>query len=248
MIESWLYAIISVIIVSLVSLIGLATISVKMENLRKVLLFLVSFSAGALLGGAFIHLLPEIAEEAGFGWTAGLYVLVGILVFFIIEKFVHWRHCHIPTCKTHPHHLATMNLVGDALHNFIDGLVIAGAYVVNVTLGITTTVAVLLHEIPQEIGDFGVLLYAGYSRKKALLYNFMIALTAVMGAIIGLVLASQFANITHFLIPFTAGGFIYIATADFIPELKKEVAPWKSALQLLGLVLGIGIMLLLIFL
>jgi len=248
MIQVWLYSIISVFIVSLISLVGLATISIKMEKLKKILLFLVSFSAGALLGGAFLHLLPEISEEIGFGWLTGIYVLCGILIFFIIEKFIHWRHCHIPTCKNHPHHLAAMNLIGDASHNFIDGLIIAGSYMLNVSLGVTTTVAVILHEIPQEIGDFGVLVYSGYSRKKALTFNFLIALTAVVGAVAGLLLATRFENITHFLVPFTAGGFIYIATADLIPELKKEVVLWKSLIQLFGLILGIIIMLFFTFL
>jgi zinc and cadmium transporter len=119
---------------------------------------------------------------------------------------------------------------------------------VNVALGITTTIAVILHEIPQEMSDFGVLVYAGYTRKKAILSNFLIALTAVFGAILGLVLSARFGNITHFLVPFTAGGFIYIATADLIPELKKEVALSRSAIQLLGIVLGIAVMFLFIFL
>jgi zinc and cadmium transporter len=238
----WFHSLIAVLAVSLLSFVGVLFVAVNLEKLRKILLFLVSFAAGGLLGGALIHLLPEAVEEAGLTINVSLAVLVGILSFFVLEKFVHWRHCHVPTCDDHPHPLAVMNLVGDGFHNFMDGMVIAVSFMVSASLGIATTLAVVLHEIPQEIGDFGVLIHAGYSRVKALAFNFLIALTAVLGVVVALTLQDQIPGLTQFLIPFTAGGFIYIAGADLIPELKKETEIKKSMVQLLGLFLGIGVM------
>lgn len=242
MVDTWLYTIISVIITSLISLIGIITLAINMGLLKKILLFLVSFSVGALFGDAFIHLLPEAIEEHGFTLNTSLSILTGILIFFILEKFIHWRHCHIPTSKEHPHPFAFMNLIGDGLHNFIDGLVIGGSYLVSVPVGIATTLAVILHEIPQEIGDFGILMHGGFSRAKALLFNFVSALVAIAGAIVSLVIGAKISNYSTFLLPFTAGGFIYIAGSDLIPELHKECVPKKSLLQMLALLLGIGIM------
>ena len=244
MLEVWLYSIISVLIVSMISLVGIFTIAIKLEKLKKFLLFFVSFSVGALFGGAFIHLLPEAVEKYGVKTEIFLSVLLGIIVFFLVEKIIHWRHCHIPTSKEHPHPFAIMNLVGDSVHNFIDGLVIAGSYIASIPLGITTTIAVALHEIPQEIGDFSVLVHGGFSRAKALLVNFLTALTAVLGAIISLAIGAAYENYLMFLLPFTAGGFIYIAGTDLIPELHKETMLSKSMVQLIGVLLGIGVMLL----
>jgi zinc and cadmium transporter len=241
MLEIWIYSIASVIIVSLISLIGMFTLSVSMTNMRKILLFLVSFAAGALFGDAFIHLLPEAVESAGFGLSISIYVILGIAVFFIVEKFIKWRHCHIPTSREHPHPIAYMNLVGDGVHNLIDGILIAASFLVNMQIGITTTIAVILHEIPQEIGDFGILLYSGFTKKKALLFNFFTALTAIIGAIFVL-LIGQNIDTTVFLVPFAAGGFIYIAGTDLIPELHKEVRLLKSFVQFVAFLLGIAIM------
>lgn len=207
---------------------------------------MISFSAGALLGDAFIHLLPELVEEIGFTLKLSLYVLTGIAASFIVEKVIHWRHCHHPTTQNHPHPFAWMNLFGDAAHNLIDGLIIGAAYLVNIPVGIATTLAVILHEIPQEIGDFGILLHGGFSKKKALLLNFATALTAFLGVTVALILGAYVENITHFLIPFAAGGFIYIAAADLIPELHKEVKVSRSLIQFALFVLGIALMLLLL--
>jgi zinc and cadmium transporter len=240
-----IYVLASVFIVSLVSFVGLFFLSLRSEMLNKLTLFLISFSAGTMLGGALIHLLPESVEKFGSSKTVWFGVLAGLLVFFVLEKIVCWRHCHIPTSNKHPHHLGVMNLVGDGLHNFIDGVVIAGTFMIDAHLGFVTTMAVVVHEIPQEIGDFGVLIYAGYSRKKALILNFSIALMAMGGALITLLIGPKIGQLADFILPFTAGGFIYIATADLIPELKKEPGIQQSIKQLLGIILGITLMLLL---
>ena len=244
----WLYALASVLLVSLISFVGIFTISLKLERLKKIVLYMVSFAAGALFGDAFIHLLPEIVEEAGFGLNIASYILFGIIFSFVVEKLIHWRHCHIPTSKDHPHPVALMNLFGDSVHNFIDGLILGASYLVSIPVGIATTIAIILHEIPQEIGDFGVLIHGGFTRAKALGFNFLTALTAVLGTLVSLALARYTEHLTLFLIPFAAGSFIYIAGSDLIPELHKEFRVKKSLLELLTFVLGIGVMALLLLL
>lgn len=244
----WIYSLVSVLIVSLISFVGVLTLSIKADKLKKILLYMVSFSAGALFGDAFIHLLPEIIGEFGFGVNISIYVLLGIGLSFIIEKFIHWRHCHIPTSEEHIHPFALMNLFGDGVHNFIDGLIIGASYLASIPVGIATTIAVILHELPQEIGDFGVLLHGGFSKGKALFFNFVTALTAVFGAVVALLIGSFTENITIFLVPFAAGTFIYIAGSDLIPEIHKEVEVKKSLLQFIAIVLGVLVMLLLLFL
>lgn len=243
----WIYSLLSVAIVSLISLVGILTLSIKIERLKKILIYLISFSAGALIGDAFIHLLPEIVEESGgFGIGTSLYIISGILISFVIEKFIHWRHCHLPITTEHKHPFAWMNLFGDSIHNLIDGMIIAAAYLVSIPVGIATTIAVVLHEIPQEIGDFGVLIHGGFSVKKAVLLNFLTALTAVFGTVAVLILGAHTENVASFLVPFAAGNFIYIASTDLIPELHKETAVSKSIVQLVSFVLGVCIMLLLL--
>ncbi len=241
-----LYILISVVLVSLVSLIGIISLMLSKKRLSGILLFLVSLSAGTLFGGAFIHILPEAVEKQGFTLTLSLLVLLGILVFFILEKIIHWQHsCHSEHPLTHeekPHHLGMMNLVGDGLHNFIDGLVIAGSYLVSVPAGIATTIAVIVHEVPQELGDFGVLLYSGFSKTKALCFNFISAAIAIVGAVTGIILGTKWEPFVSLILPFAAGGFIYIAGTNLIPELHKECDWKKSIWHLFAFVLGIVLM------
>lgn len=246
MFNVWVYALVSVVIVSLISLVGIFTFAMNERRLEEILIYMISFSAGALFGDAFIHMLPEAVKANGFTVSISLYVLSGIAFSFVVEKLIHWRHCHHPTTKSHPHNFAMMNLFGDAMHNFIDGLIIGASYLLSFPVGIATTVAVILHEIPQEIGDFGVLLYGGYSKGRALFMNFLIALTAVLGVVVALLLNNFMTGLTTFLVPFAAGSFIYIAGSDLIPELHREVRPSRSILQLLTFILGVGIMLLMI--
>ncbi len=245
--ESFLLAIGSVILVSLISLVGVLVISVKERLLKTPLLYLVGFSAGALLGNAFIHLLPE-AAEAGFSVEISLYVLSGIIVSFAVEKIVRWRHCHVPISKSHPHPFAYMNLFGDAVHNFIDGLIIGASYLASIPAGIATTVAVIFHEIPQEIGDFSVLLHGGFTKKKAVALNFIVALTAVLGAAVALFFGSLIEGSITFLVAFAAGGFVYIAAADLIPELHRKISVKSSIAEIIVITIGIFVMYGLLFL
>jgi len=243
----WIYSLLSVFIVSLIALVGIATLSVKVDKLKKFLIYMVSFSAGALMGDAFIHLLPELAEE-GLTLNYSITILAGVLIFFSLEKVVHWRHCHMPITKSHIHPFAYMNLIGDSLHNFIDGLIVAGSYLISIPAGIATTIAVILHEIPQEIGDFGVLVHGGFTKGRAIFLNFITALTAVLGAIFALVLSSYVPNIEGYLISLAIGGFLYIAGSDLIPELHKETKISVSLIQILTFILGIIVMMALLLL
>ncbi|HLC64622.1 MAG TPA: ZIP family metal transporter [Candidatus Nanoarchaeia archaeon] len=237
----WAYSLISVVIVSLLSFIGLLTFSMHPKRLKKILIYMVSFSAGALFGDAFFHLLPESTLD-GMAFRVSLSVMSGIVLSFIVEKVIFWRHCHLPTTKEHPHPFAIMNLVGDSVHNFIDGIIIGASYIAGIEVGIATTLAVVLHEIPQEIGDFGILLYGGFSKSKALMYNFLTAITAVAGAVLALVLSRSVEGVTTFLIPFSAGTFIYIAGSDLIPELHKEANTKKSLLEIGTFCAGVLVM------
>lgn len=245
---AWIYSTVSVFLISLVSLIGVLALSPNRDRLAKLTLFLVSFAVGGLFGDAFIHLLPESFQELGTNLSVSLYVISGILIFFVLEKFLRWRHCHIPTSEEHMHPLATINLVGDAVHNLIDGMLVGASYMVSLPIGIATTLAVIMHEIPQEVGDFGVLIHAGLSVKKALALNFLSALTAMLGVILAIVLGSEIEGFSLSLLPIAAGGFLYIAGSDLIPELHHEVKVLRSLLQFVMILLGVGVMALLIFL
>jgi len=236
----WIYSLLSVFAVSLMSLVGVFFLGFNHKKLDKILIYFISFSAGALFGDVFIHLIPETAEKLGFGLDLSLYILLGIIIFFILEKFINWQHCHHPG---HVHTFSYMVLVGDGFHNFLDGLIITASYIISVPVGIATTVAVVLHEIPQEIGDFGVLLSGGFSKGKALLLNFGSALLALVGALVALLLSGVAGGIELILVPIAAGGFIYIAGADLIPELHKHSSSFvKSLLQLIAFVVGVGVM------
>lgn len=228
--------IISTFIVSLLSLVGILSLLLKEKVLLKALSYLVSLSAGGLMGGAFLHLIPEAliqspAEQVFF------YLLVGFFIFFIIEKVMYWRHCHEGHCPVHT--FAYMNLIGDGIHNFIDGVIIALSFVVNINLGIITTLIIMMHELPQEIGDFGVLIYGGFKRGKALFFNFISAITAIIGGVFGYYLLSFAGNLVGFLLSFAAGGFIYIAASDLTPEIRKETDVKKSLVSFIIFAIGV---------
>ncbi len=244
MVQIYFYTLVSVLIVSAVSLIGIVTLGIKQNFLQKILHYLVSFSAGALLGDVFIHVIPEISET-GFTPMIGMYFLIGIVVFFLLEKYILWNHSHDGDHNESVHSLVYISMVGDSLHNFIDGLVIAASFIVSVPLGIAATIAVVLHEIPQEIGQFAILIHGGWSKGKALLYNFVSALTSVIGALIVLIFAQQI-QAPQLLLSFAGASFIYLSMSDIIPELHKEKSPVKSFWQIISFVIGVLVMALLL--
>jgi zinc and cadmium transporter len=238
---TWTLTLVALLIVSSLSLLGSVTLTVRFEKVRAGLVLIVPFAAGALLGDAWLHIIPEIAESsAGFDFAASVMVVGGIVMFFVLEKVLHWHHSHFPHEETlHP--LAVSNLVGDGLHNFVDGAIVAGAFAVSTPLGIATTVAVALHEIPQELGDFGILILAGLRPRRALMMNFLSGLAAVLGGVLTLLWLSP-DSVERVLLPLSAGAFIYIASTDLIPELHKEPEPLKSLVQVGALVLGLLVM------
>jgi zinc and cadmium transporter len=224
------------ILVSVISLIGILTFAIKKALFDRILILVVGFAAGALIGGAFLHLLPEAllrleSEQVFF------YSLIGFSVFFLMERYFHWRHCHEGVCDIHA--FTYLNLIGDGVHNFTDGLIIAASFITDFRLGVITTLAVIFHEVPQEMGDFGILVYGGFSKSKALLFNFICALAAILGALIGYALSAVTENISLFLISFTAGGFIYIAASDLIPELHRQKDTKRANIAFITFILGL---------
>jgi len=234
--------VLATIIVGLVSFIGIVVIFNDKKNPR-VIKALISLSAGSLLAVAFLDLLPEAIENssASPGFLLGV-TLLSIIIFFVFERAIHWHHCHceehgIPASKEKKS-LIYINLTGDAIHNLIDGFLIAAAFMIDAKLGVVVTLAVILHEIPQEIADFGVLLYAGLSRVKALTYNFFIALTAIGGALLFYFFGSSFESAIPIMAAFAAGNFIYLATADIIPELHHESKTKNIVANSIWLIVG----------
>ena len=236
---SLLYIILACFLITLCVWVAVIFLYFREETLHKIILFLVSLSAGALMGGAFLHLLPEASQEIEID-KLYLIVLFSFVFFFFMEKLLFWRHCHKEDCQIHT--FGYMNLFGDALHNFIDGLIIASTFLVDFNLGIATTIAIALHEIPQEIGDFGVLIHAGFKRKKALILNYVVAFTVVLGGIAGYFLSYVINDVIPYLLPFAAGGFIYIAASDLMPEIRKETNIKRSINSFAIFILGIVLM------
>lgn len=232
-----LQILIAVLIVSLISIIGIF-IFLKEKFLKRILFFLVSFAAGTLLGAAFLDLLPEALED-GFNKNIPILILIGILSFFILEKFLYWHHHHTGHEQEEVHGFTYLNIIGDGIHNFLDGAVIAISFMNSTSLGIVATIAIIAHEIPQEISDFAVLIYGGFSRAKALIYNFLTALTAVIGALLAYFYSSYITNSSIYLTSFAVGGFVYIAGTDLIPEIQKETDLKKSFMQFVLMVFGI---------
>jgi len=222
-------AFLSVAAVGAVSLAGLLTFSMSELRVRRLATFFVSFAVGALLGDTFIHLVPEIFADARGpdALRASLLILAGMLLFFIVEKLLrhehgllHRHHHHEPIARPE---LAGVNILGDAIHNYIDGLLIGASWLASPELGISTTLAVLLHEIPQEIGDFGILIHSGLTVRQATLLNLGSAAVAILGTATAIVAgAVAHERVIELLVPVTAGGFVYIATADLIPELQHD--------------------------
>lgn len=244
------YPLISVIIVSLISLVGVLPFLLHKEVNKQVLIFLLSMSVGVLLATVFMDFLPEVFSHT---YTLGtvLWILGGFVVMFVLEKFVHWHHSK--KCESHEHvghghaySIAPINIIGDGIHNFLDGLVIAASYAANVGLGISATIAIIFHEIPQEIADMGVLLYAGLSKTRAILYNLLSAFAAIIGTLIGVWLIGTTGWLTGSILPFAAGNFIYIAAANLTPQLHRHCGLKDAILHVFAMCLGVALIALLV--
>ena len=227
------------LLMSAIALVGSVTLLLKPETLERFLLPLVAFAAGSLMGGAFLHMIPtglaEYGEKTGFH----LWILAGFASFFALEQFLHWHHCHRVNaeCKEP---LGYLVLIGDGLHNFIGGLAIAGTFLIDIRLGIMSWLAAAAHEVPQEIGDFGALIHSGWSKKKALIFNVLSALTFLLGGLVAYFCSFNI-NIA-FLVPFAAGNFIYIAASDLVPEVNKHADKRRNAIHFLSFLIGLSIM------
>ncbi|MCX6772917.1 MAG: ZIP family metal transporter [Candidatus Micrarchaeota archaeon] len=231
--------IIATVAISLLSLLGVSLFFFGKKNLEFIMFFLISFSTGVLFGAALFDLLPE--SMSGITPELALEIcFVGIVITFALEKIIHWHHHQESDHRGHKHEkpLGMLTLVGDGFHNFFDGVAIAASFMVSPALGATTTVAVALHEIPHEIGDFGLLLYAGYSKNKAIFYNFLSGLTAIAGGLAFYFFAGGVQHIEAYALAFTAGTFIYIAGANLLPELHKETKMKNSIMQMVFILLG----------
>ncbi len=249
------YILSSVLLVSAISLLGIFFIFIKDRLLKEITFLLISLAVGALLGGATLHLLPDIFSKES-NDSLAIALLFGVFSFFTLEKFLHWHHEHsvhaiknteCTSCgkqlNTHPEPLGHMVLFSDALHNLLDGALIAAAFFVSPSAGVATTIAMLLHEIPQEIADFGILLHAGFTKTRALLFNFISALTAFIGAIM-VIFAKEWSERTiPYFTAFAAGSLLYIAMADLIPELHKQKSKLHLLKQMLMILFGILLML-----
>lgn len=241
--SAFLQGILGVLIISIIPLVGIITLVVQKSILEKYMHLLVSFAVGALLGNAILHLIPELFEGAANPSLLGLFIIGGILLFYVLEQFLRWHHGHDSADHHHEKSIAFMNLFGDSLHNFLDGLLIAGSFMVDTRLGWATVLAVALHEIPQEIADFSILLYAKWPVKKIVLANIVSALLAFGGVIVGFLTLSTFENYVPFSLAITAGGFIYLACTDLIPDLHDYGAKETKQrfLQFVIIMLGVAL-------
>lgn len=230
------------VLMCIISLAGAFTLVLKEHVLKSLLLPLVAFSAGSLIGGAFFHMIPEAVEASSSQLTVFLWVVVGFAVFLIMEQVLHWHHCHRASSHcVKP--LSYLILIGDGIHNFIGGIAVAGTFMIDIRAGIATWLAAAAHEIPQEIGDFGILLYGGWSPKKALTFNLLSASTFLIGGLLAYFIASHIQ--INYLIPFAAGTFLYIGASDLIPEVNRHHSLAKSFLHSLCFASGLALLLVL---
>lgn len=241
MIINYIYAFGSVFAISLISLVGVFTLSLKEEVLKKYIFLFISLAVGALLGDVFIHLIPE-AFEISPGLLTSILLVAGIMLFFVLEQFFHWHHHGEDKEVVHEHSVGKLVLFSDGLHNIMDGIIIGASFMISIPIGLATTLAVVLHEIPQEIGDFAVLIHSGYTKGRALWLNFLSALFAILGVVIAIALGETTEVFNAWLLPIAAGGFIYIALADLVPELQKSRSVKRSIKQLIMILVGVGLM------
>lgn len=238
----WIGALGSTFLVSLLSFSGILLLAMRAKQLKKMIFILVSFAVGALFGNTFFMLIPESFHQIGDSQIIGILIISGLIVMFVLEKFIHWHHNHNVSDEEVKAPLGYISLITDSLHNFTDGVLIAAAWMASPEVGIATTLAVVVHEIPQEISDFGVLLHAGFSKRKALFLNFIAACSAILGGILTLTLGTVSEKILTYILPFAAGGFIYLAGSDLIPELNRERSVRKSLIQFAAIITGLILM------
>ena len=241
---TFFYVLAASIVVALVSLISAAFLYVSDERLKVWVPRLVAVAVGVLLGDAFLHLIPDALEITDSeGGSVVLWTLVGILTFFFIEAILQWRHDHeirnIDETKKRPASFATMNLFGDGIHNFVDGILIASSFLVDPALGLATTLAIILHEIPQEISDISILIQGGYNKRRAVFLNFLCATLCILGALATLFLSQVMELGLGAMLAFTAGGFIYIATSDLVPLLRSKELKVGIPMQFAATMVGI---------
>ncbi len=238
--------IIATIIVTLFSLSGILTLSMNEKTLHRVLFFLIAFSAGSILGASLFDLLPEAVELVSENEVFNI-IAFGFIFFFFLERFIYWYHGHGHSEEIEDDHgdppegFAYLNLLGDGIHNFIDGMVIAASFNASIELGVTTTIAVIFHELPQEMGDYGILIYAGIDKTKALVYNFIAASTVILGGLFASVFLETVESLEGSLVAFSAGAFLYLAASELIPELQKERDLKRSLLQFIIFLLGMAV-------
>lgn len=237
--STFLWIFLSGLAMSVIALVGSVTLLLREETLRRIVRPLVAFAAGSLLGGAFFHMLPAATAGAEDPAPVFLWAMVGFGVFFALEQFLHWHHCHRASadCKQP---LTYLILLGDGLHNFLGGLGVAGVFLIDVRLGIAAWLAAVAHEVPQELGDFGVLVHGGWSRGRALLLNFASALTFLVGALLAWAASARID--VAFLVPFAAGNFVYIAASDLVPEVNKHHDPVANLVHFVSFVAGLALL------
>jgi zinc and cadmium transporter len=229
------------VVMSAIALVGSVTLVLSEATLKKLILPLVALAAGTLLGGALFHMIPAAVDALGNRLSIYVWVFLGFAVFFALEQFLHWHHCHRVPCEHQLRPLTYLILIADGLHNFIGGLAVAGAFIIDVRVGISAWIAAAAHEVPQELGDFGILVHGGWSKRRALFYNFLSALTFLVGGLVAYAV-SLTADVS-FLLPFAAGNFIYIAAADLIPEVKHEESLARAGLHFVCFLIGLLLLL-----
>ena len=231
----------SSLLMSAIAMIGSVTLILKESTLQRIILPLVAFSAGALIGGAFFHMIPAGLSQYGNNNSFFVWIIAGFSVFFALEQLLHWHHCNraAASCKQP---LTYLILLGDGLHNFIGGLAIAGTFIIDIRLGIMAWLAAAAHEVPQELGDFAVLVHGGWDKRKALLFNVLSALTFLAGGLLTYAVSSKMD--VSFLIPFAAGNFLYIGASDLVPEIRNHKDPGVNIISFIFFLFGVSLMLL----
>lgn len=229
------YILLSVTVISLISLSAVVALTLQKATLTRIMTALIAFAAGTMLGAAFLHLIPEAIEAAPGGHV---YVLAGIVAFFLIERAIHWHHCTEEHCVAP---FGYLNLIGDAVHNFVDGVIVAAAFLSSPQLGIIASLAIAMHELPQELGDFAVLVHSGFTPRRAIWLNFLTACTAILGGLTGYLFLSAITGLVPYFLAVAAGGLVYVAVADLMPELHKERKLSRVVAHTVSLFLGIAL-------